>query len=107
MSIGLLALTLLPIVLILCLLLVFRRAADVCGIIGWVGLVVPHMARMVTGPGFARLLPVAALFGRAAGRVALDQVELAERGIGEGAVGEFPGEQAALEPPRAVAGGRG
>jgi iron complex transport system permease protein len=35
----------------------------VCGIIGWVGLVVPHMARMVTGPGFARLLPVAALFG--------------------------------------------
>lgn len=35
----------------------------VCGIIGWVGLVVPHMARMVTGPRFARLLPVAALFG--------------------------------------------
>lgn len=35
----------------------------VCGIIGWVGLVVPHMARMVTGPRFARLLPVATLFG--------------------------------------------
>jgi iron complex transport system permease protein len=35
----------------------------VCGIVGWVGLVVPHMARAVTGPAFARLLPVAALFG--------------------------------------------
>ena len=35
----------------------------VCGIIGWVGLVVPHMARMVAGPGFSRMLPVAALFG--------------------------------------------
>jgi iron complex transport system permease protein len=34
-----------------------------CGIIGWVGLVVPHMARLVTGPEFSRLLPVSALFG--------------------------------------------
>ena len=35
----------------------------VCGIIGWVGLVVPHMARMVAGPAFSRLLPLAAVFG--------------------------------------------
>jgi len=35
----------------------------VSGIIGWVGLVVPHMARLVVGPEFSRLLPVAALFG--------------------------------------------
>jgi iron complex transport system permease protein len=35
----------------------------VCGVIGWVGLVVPHMARLVAGPEFSRLLPVAALFG--------------------------------------------
>ena len=35
----------------------------VSGIIGWVGLVVPHMARMLVGPEFSRLLPVAALFG--------------------------------------------
>jgi iron complex transport system permease protein len=35
----------------------------VCGIVGWVGLVVPHMARLVAGPEFSRLLPVAALFG--------------------------------------------
>ena len=37
----------------------------VSGIIGWVGLVVPHMARLVVGPGFTRLLPAAALFGAA------------------------------------------
>lgn len=37
----------------------------VSGIIGWVGLVVPHMARLVVGPEFSRLLPVAAVFGAA------------------------------------------
>jgi len=35
----------------------------VSGIIGWVGLVVPHMARLVVGPEFSRLLHVAAVFG--------------------------------------------
>ena len=35
----------------------------VCGIVGWVGLVVPHMARLVAGPEFSRLLPLSALFG--------------------------------------------
>ena len=33
------------------------------GTIGFVGLVVPHAARFLIGPGHARLLPVAALFG--------------------------------------------
>jgi iron complex transport system permease protein len=33
------------------------------GIIGWVGLVVPHIARAVVGPDFAKLLPVAAILG--------------------------------------------
>ena len=35
------------------------------GVVGWVGLVTPHVARMLTGPGFGRLLPVAALLGAA------------------------------------------
>ncbi|MEZ5448840.1 MAG: iron ABC transporter permease [Thiolinea sp.] len=35
------------------------------GVIGWVGLVIPHMARMLVGPDFSRLLPVAALLGAA------------------------------------------
>ena len=33
------------------------------GIIGWVGLVVPHLARALVGPDFARLIPAAALLG--------------------------------------------
>jgi iron complex transport system permease protein len=33
------------------------------GIIGWVGLVVPHLARSLVGPDFAKLLPAAAILG--------------------------------------------
>jgi iron complex transport system permease protein len=33
------------------------------GIIGWVGLVVPHLARSLVGPDFARLVPTAAILG--------------------------------------------
>ncbi len=40
-------------------------AVAVSGIIGWVGLVIPHCARLLVGPDFARLLPVSALFGAA------------------------------------------
>jgi iron complex transport system permease protein len=38
-------------------------AVAASGIIGWVGLVVPHLARLTVRPGFARLLPVSVLFG--------------------------------------------
>lgn len=37
----------------------------VSGVIGWVGLVIPHMARMLVGPNFERLLPAAMLMGAA------------------------------------------
>jgi iron complex transport system permease protein len=33
------------------------------GIIGWVGLVVPHLSRSLVGPDFARLLPTSAILG--------------------------------------------
>lgn len=33
------------------------------GIIGWVGIVVPHLARMLVGPDFRRLLPASASLG--------------------------------------------
>ncbi len=33
------------------------------GIIGWVGLVIPHLARGLVGPDHGRLLPVSALLG--------------------------------------------
>ena len=37
----------------------------VSGIVGWVGLIVPHMARLVVGPEFSRLLPLSAVMGAA------------------------------------------
>ncbi len=35
----------------------------ISGQVGWIGLIVPHAARMLVGPGFARLLPAAMLLG--------------------------------------------
>jgi iron complex transport system permease protein len=43
--------------------LVTAASVATAGIVGWVGLVVPHLARTLAGPDFARLLPVAALLG--------------------------------------------
>lgn len=34
-----------------------------CGVIGWVGLVIPHVARVVAGPDHGRLLPVSMVMG--------------------------------------------
>ena len=33
------------------------------GMIGWIGLLIPHLARMLVGPDYKRLLPVALLMG--------------------------------------------
>lgn len=38
-------------------------SVSVCGIIGFVGLVSPHIARLLTGAAHARVLPLAALIG--------------------------------------------
>jgi iron complex transport system permease protein len=35
----------------------------ISGVIGWVGLVMPHIARLIVGPNFDRLLPTAMLLG--------------------------------------------
>jgi iron complex transport system permease protein len=43
--------------------LVTSAGVAAAGIIGWVGLIVPHMARFLVGPEFGRLLPTAALLG--------------------------------------------
>ena len=45
--------------------LMTAAAVSVSGTIGWVGLVVPHLARMLVGPDFRRLLPASALLGAA------------------------------------------
>ncbi len=45
--------------------LVTAASVATAGIVGWVGLVVPHLARLLVGPSFPRLLPVTALLGGA------------------------------------------
>ena len=37
----------------------------IAGVVGWVGLVVPHLARLLVGPDFRLLLPASALLGAA------------------------------------------
>lgn len=43
--------------------LITAASVAVCGVIGWVGLVIPHFARTLAGPEFSRLLPVSILLG--------------------------------------------
>src|SRR6516162_8227238 len=43
--------------------LVTSASVAAAGIIGWVGLIVPHLARALVGPDFARLVPAAAILG--------------------------------------------
>jgi iron complex transport system permease protein len=45
--------------------LMTAAVVSVSGIIGWIGLIVPHLARLLVGPDFARLLPGSMLVGAA------------------------------------------
>ncbi len=49
--------------IIVCSTLITASAVCIAGIIGWVGLVVPHLGRMLVGPDYTRLLPVCLLLG--------------------------------------------
>jgi iron complex transport system permease protein len=51
------------IIVIVASTLMTSTVVSIAGIIGWVGLVVPHMARFLVGPSFSRQLPVVALLG--------------------------------------------
>jgi len=50
------------VVVVLCALMVGVTVAF-CGLIGFVGLVVPHLVRLLWGPDFRRLIPASALLG--------------------------------------------
>lgn len=63
---------------ILCSTLLTASAVCVAGTIGWLGLVIPHFARMLVGPENTRLLPAAALVGA----IFLLLVDTAARTIG-------------------------
>ena len=51
--------------------LITASVVAISGVIGWVGLMVPHMVRLLVGPRFDRLLPASILLG-AAFMVAVD-----------------------------------
>ena len=55
--------TRLRLLIIACATLMTSAAVSMAGVVGWIGLMVPHMARLLTGPRFDRLLPAAALIG--------------------------------------------
>ena len=50
-------------IIIVCASLITAAAVSISGMIGWVGLVMPHIGRMLVGPCNKKLLPVAALLG--------------------------------------------
>jgi len=43
--------------------LITASVVAISGVVGWVGLVMPHIARLTVGPNFDRLLPTAMLMG--------------------------------------------
>jgi iron complex transport system permease protein len=53
----------LRIVVIAAATLITASAVSISGVIGWVGLIMPHMARMLVGPNYDRLLPAAMILG--------------------------------------------
>ena len=53
----------LRVLVILCATLVTAAAVSVSGVIGWVGLVIPHLARRLVGNNYRHLMPASMLFG--------------------------------------------
>lgn len=43
--------------------LITAASVSVCGMVGWVGLVIPHVGRALVGPDYRRLIPVCAILG--------------------------------------------
>jgi iron complex transport system permease protein len=52
-------------VVILCATLLTAASVSVSGMIGWVGLVIPHCCRMIFGHDYNRLMPASMMFGAA------------------------------------------
>jgi len=57
--------TSLYVIIIVCSTLIASSIVAIAGIIGWVGLVVPHLCRMIVGADHERLIPASALMGSA------------------------------------------
>lgn len=53
----------LRLLIVLCSTLMTAVCVAVSGMVGWVGLIIPHVARMIVGPNFKVLLPASLLIG--------------------------------------------
>ncbi|MEN6573099.1 MAG: iron ABC transporter permease, partial [Methanobacterium aggregans] len=49
--------------IIVCCTVVTASSISICGIIGWIGLVIPHITRMIVGPDHKVLLPASIVLG--------------------------------------------
>lgn len=49
--------------IIICATLITASVVSVSGIIGWVGLIIPHLTRMIIGPDYKVLLPCSTIVG--------------------------------------------
>ena len=49
--------------IIVCTTLITATSVAFCGVIGWVGLVIPHLCRMLVGPDHKSLIPASILIG--------------------------------------------
>jgi iron complex transport system permease protein len=50
-------------VLVAAATLMTAAAVSIAGVVGWVGLIVPHAARLLVGPDYSRLLPLSLILG--------------------------------------------
>lgn len=50
-------------IIIICSTILTASTVSICGIVGWVGLVIPHFSRMIVGPNYKVLLPVSLIIG--------------------------------------------
>ncbi len=50
-------------ILVFCSTIATTASVCISGIIGWIGLVIPHIGRMFVGPDFKKLIPVSAFIG--------------------------------------------
>lgn len=51
------------VIIIICSTLLTAASVSICGMIGWVGLIIPHLARMLVGPNYKVLLPASFFIG--------------------------------------------
>lgn len=53
----------LRIIVVICSTLMTGTAVSISGIIGWIGLVIPHLSRIIVGPDYRVLLPTTIILG--------------------------------------------